>query len=429
MDILSYIFVTLVFIVIIYLLFIKKDKVEDEDDILVHNDENNTYDTMLELKNKNDILEEKVNKLEKELSKYKEENKKVYNNDIQNKSKTSEEELTYTKHYHIIYLFDKNFKKLEQGLKKCNMLAYKKLKSEYYPSIESGNFIGKQISKKGEYLLEYELMFPTDPLFSEIYGDCKLIYSVCPNNKIVCLKTIEPEDALLECFEEDLSFYKKAMVSKKVPEKDLFKIDLFKIDLRNKSEDNSERIDIDDTALDIKINELSNQVENLNDVTDRILDKNGGMQNGDMEKKTKNGFTITYSDEKKYRRLERSIKKYNMIAYKKLVFEYYPSIKNGNYVGELIKEDNHIFVYELKLPTDSIFSKAYGHFKLIYSVNKDEKTIICETIEPENILLEGYKDELTTYKGILVSKEHRDKDIFRINLLNMLENNNERKNK
>ena len=90
MDIVSYHLVIFVFIVIIYLLFIKKDKVEDEDDILVHNDENNTYDTMLELKNKNDILEEKVNKLEKELSTYKEENKKVYNNDIQNKSKASE---------------------------------------------------------------------------------------------------------------------------------------------------------------------------------------------------------------------------------------------------------------------------------------------------------------------------------------------------
>lgn len=423
MDI-FYLLITLEFIIIIYLLFIKKDKVKDKDDISTHNDENNTYDTMLELKNKNDILEEKVNKLEKELSEYKEENKKVYNNDIQNKSKTSEEELTYTKHYHIIYLFDKNFKKLEQGLKKCNMLAHKKLKSEYYPSIESGNFVGKQISKSGEYLLEYELMLPTDPLFSEIYGDCKLIYIVCPNNKIVCLKTIEPEDALLECFKEDLSFYKKAMVSKKVPKKDLFKIDL-----RNKSEDNSERIDIDDTTLDIKINELSNQVEKLNDVTDRILDKNGGMQNGDMEKKTKNDFTITYSDEEKYKKLERSLRKYNMKAYKKLLFEYYPSIENGNYVGELIKEDNHIFVYELKLPTDSIFSKVYGHFKLIYSVNKDEKTIIFETIEPENILLEGYKDELTTYKGILVSKEHRDKDIFRIKLLSMIRNDNERKDK
>lgn len=424
MDIIFYILVTLIFIVIIYLLFIKKDKVEDEDEISIHNDENNTYDTMVELKNKNDILEEKVNKLEKELSKYKEENKKVYNNDIQNKSKTLEEELTYTKHYHIIYLFDKNFKKLEQGLKKCNMLAYKKLKSEYYPSIESGNFVGKQISKSGEYLLEYELMLPTDPLFSEIYGDCKLIYSVYPNNKIVCLKTIEPEDALLECFKEDLSFYKKTMVSKKVPEKDLFKIDL-----RNKSEDNSEIIDIDDTALDIKINELSNQVENLNDVTDRILDKNGGMQNGDMEKKTKNGFNITYSDEKKYRKLERSIKKYNMIAYKKLVFEYYPSIENGNYVGELIKEDNNIFVYELKLPTDSISSKVHGDFKLIYSVNMDEKNIIFETIEPESILLEGYKNELTTYKGVMISKNNSEKDKFRINLLCMMENDNERKDK
>ena len=56
MDIVSYHLVIFVFIVIIYLLFIKKDKVEDEDDILLHNDENNTYDTMLELKNKNDIF-------------------------------------------------------------------------------------------------------------------------------------------------------------------------------------------------------------------------------------------------------------------------------------------------------------------------------------------------------------------------------------
>ena len=268
MDIVSYHLVIFVFIVIIYLLFIKKDKVEDEDDILLHNDENNTYDTMLELKNKNDILEEKVNKLEKELSKYKEENKKVYNNDIQNKSKASEEELTYTKHYHIIYLFDKNFKKLEQGLKKCNMLAYKKLKSEYYPSIESGNFIGKKISKKNEHILKYELMLPSDPLFSKIYGDCKLIYSVYPDEKTVVLETIQPEDILIKCSESELAFYKKAMVSKKVPEKDLFKIDLL-----NKSKDNNEGKDIDDTTLDIKMNELSNQVKNLNRKYPKVLRK------------------------------------------------------------------------------------------------------------------------------------------------------------
>lgn len=243
MDIIFYLLITLVFIVIIYLLFIKKEKVEDE---------NNTNDTMLELKNKNDILEDKVNRLEKELSNYKEEIKKV--------------------------------------------------------------------------------------------------------------------------------------------------------------------------------DKLSNQVDTLDEKMESKLSENI-VTNTKETIKTKNGFTITYSDEEKYKKLERNLKKCNMKAYRRLVFEYYPSIENGNYVGELVKEDNHIFVYELKLPTDSIFSKAYGHYKLIYSVNKDEKNIIYETIEPESILLEGYKNELTTYKGILVSKEHRDKDIFRINLLNMLENNNERKDK
>lgn len=243
MDIIFYLLITLVFIVIIYLLFIKKEKVEDE---------NNTNDTMLELKNKNDILEDKVNRLEKELSNYKEEIK--------------------------------------------------------------------------------------------------------------------------------------------------------------------------------KIDKLSNKVETLDEKVESMLNENIVIKSEETIK-TKNGFTITYSDEEKYKKLERSLRKYNMVAYKKLVFEYQPNIENGNYVGELVKEDNNIFVYELVLPTDSMFSKVHGDFKLIYSVNIDEKNIIYETIEPESILLEGYKNELTTYKGVMISKNHPEKDMFRINLLNMLENNNERKDK
>ena len=334
MDIIFYHIVILVFIVIVYLLFIKKD----------------------------------------------------HNSDIQNKSKTSEEELTYKKHYHIIYLFDKKFKKIEQGLKKCNMLVYKKLKSEYYPSIENGNFIGKQISKKNEYVLKYELNLPNDSMFSKVYGDCKLIYSVYPNEETVVLETIEPEDILLECSESELTFYKEVMTSKKTP-----KEDMFKIDLRNKSEDNSERKDT---------------IQNIND------------------------FTITYFDEKKYRRLERSLRKYNMLAYKKLVFEYYPNIENGNFIGKRIsKKNEHILKYELKLPTDLMFSKIHGDIKLMYSVNKDEKTIVIETIEPEHILLDGYKDALPTYKGVMISKNNPEKDMFKINLLNMLKNDNERKDK
>lgn len=254
MDIIFYHLVILVFIVIVYLLFIKKDKVEDEDEISIHNDEDNTCDTMLELKNKNDILEEKVNRLEKELSNYKEAMKKV--------------------------------------------------------------------------------------------------------------------------------------------------------------------------------DKLSNQVDTLDGKMERMINENADIQNGDMDIKIKNGFTITYFDENKYRRLERSLRKYNMLAYKKLVFEYYPNIKNGNFIGKRIsKKNEHILKYELKLPTDALFFKVHGDFKLIYSVNIDEKTIVIETIEPENILLDGYKDALPTYKGVMISKNNPEKDMFKINLLNMLNNDNERKDK
>ena len=44
-----------------------------------------------------------------------------------------------------------------------------------------------------------------------------------------------------------------------------------------------------------------------------------------------------------------------------------------------------------------------------------------DTITPEEILNEGHQKELTTYKGVMVSKSHADKDMFKINLLNMME--------
>ena len=35
----------------------------------------------------------------------------------------------------------------------------------------------------------------------------------------------------------------------------------------------------------------------------------------------------------------------------------------------------------------------------------------------DNILIEGHNEELTTYKGVLISKSNAQKDIFKINLL------------
>ena len=40
-----------------------------------------------------------------------------------------------------------------------------------------------------------------------------------------------------------------------------------------------------------------------------------------------NNYLIEYLNENEFRKRERSIKKYNMLAYKKLLFEYYPSLR------------------------------------------------------------------------------------------------------
>ena len=42
--------------------------------------------------------------------------------------------------------------------------------------------------------------------------------------------------------------------------------------------------------------------------------------------------------------------------------------------------------------------------------------------DPEDILSEGHRTELPTYKGVMISKANSDKDKFKIDLLNMLQN-------
>lgn len=135
----------------------------------------------------------------------------------------------------------------------------------------------------------------------------------------------------------------------------------------------------------------------------------------------KESYVFEYTNENEFRKYERSLKKYNMLAYKKLYFSFYPSLKEGKFLGELISSTGDVQNYELKLPTDVMFSKVHGDIKLHYSVYLDKKMLILDKITPEGILGEGHQSELTTYKGVMVSKENHDKDIFKINLLNMLQ--------
>ena len=68
-----------------------------------------------------------------------------------------------------------------------------------------------------------------------------------------------------------------------------------------------------------------------------------------------------------------------------------------------------------------MFAKVHGDIIVKYIVYKNERMIMLDTIEPIEILTEGHQSELETYKGVMVSKEHSEKDIFKINLLNMLQ--------
>ena len=137
-----------------------------------------------------------------------------------------------------------------------------------------------------------------------------------------------------------------------------------------------------------------------------------------------NNYVIEYMNENDYRKKERAVKKYNMLAYKKLLFEFYPSLKEGNFIGVMTKNNTKekITNYELKLPTDAMFNKVHGDIVLSYTVYHKEKIIMLDNLTtPDDILTEGHQKELMTYKGVMVSKTHAEKDIFKINLLNMLD--------
>jgi hypothetical protein len=135
------------------------------------------------------------------------------------------------------------------------------------------------------------------------------------------------------------------------------------------------------------------------------------------------GYVLDYIDENEFRKLERALKKYNMLAFKKLNFEYYPSLRNGKFVGELVSQNKKAGTetYELKLPSDKMFAQVHGEVKLIYTVYRKEEVVMLNCITPKDILLEGHMSELATYKGIMISKANASKDKFKIDLLTMLQ--------
>jgi hypothetical protein len=133
-------------------------------------------------------------------------------------------------------------------------------------------------------------------------------------------------------------------------------------------------------------------------------------------------YIFEYLNENNFKKKERTVRKYNMLAYKKLTFEYYPEIRNGNFLGELVSvsKKDKTRSYELKLPTAEIFAKVHGEIRLHYTIYEDKNVVLLTNITPEGILEEGHRAELGTYKGVMISKTNPEKDMFKVNLLNML---------
>ena len=136
----------------------------------------------------------------------------------------------------------------------------------------------------------------------------------------------------------------------------------------------------------------------------------------------KQNYIFEYQNENEFRKIERSVRKYNMLAYKKLTFDYYPQIKSGDFLGKLVSDTNGIKSYDLILPTDDMFAKVHGQIILHYSVYSDKNIVLLTNITcDDNILEEGHRTELKAYKGVMISKNNPEKDMFKINLLNMLQ--------
>ena len=135
----------------------------------------------------------------------------------------------------------------------------------------------------------------------------------------------------------------------------------------------------------------------------------------------KDGYVFEYLNENDFRVKERTVRKYNMLAYKEMTFKIYPKLKTGEFFGKVVgdSKDNGI-MYEAPLPTDDMFAKVHGIITLHYTVYPEKKTILLTNITPESILEEGHRSELTAYKGVMVSKTNKEKDMFKINLLNMM---------
>ena len=134
-----------------------------------------------------------------------------------------------------------------------------------------------------------------------------------------------------------------------------------------------------------------------------------------------NGFIIEYRDEEEFRKREKAVKKNNMLAYKKLMYLYYPDLKKGNFAGNLISsnEIDKVYRYKLVLPTDKVFLLKYEEISLEYTVYLNRRIIVLDELNPCE-LLDNLLDNYDIKKDKNVSGEFSYDKMFKINLIDLM---------
>ena len=112
---------------------------------------------------------------------------------------------------------------------------------------------------------------------------------------------------------------------------------------------------------------------------------------------------IKMLDESDMTKCLRSLRKYNMRAYKQFIFE----------TNDLVHvKDNE---YRINFLSDNKFQKIYGQVYMSVTLEKDEITL--NILEPHDFFIAGHNRELESYKGIPIVSQ---KEKFKIDFLNKM---------
>ena len=94
------------------------------------------------------------------------------------------------------------------------------------------------------------------------------------------------------------------------------------------------------------------------------------------------------------------------------------------YYIEKYKKGANFYYKTIQLPTDycKIIGTAGTPAINIYAVDLTFIDSAMAELTKDNILTEGHQEELTTYKGVMISKQNAEKDKFMINLFSAMDN-------